>query len=105
MRKIFFASFTILLFQTVIFSQVNLDYSNFDNANLNGWTLVSEKGNQRCPLDGSIQSGEVLRIWTYSEQSGYSCGFQNNIWNKAYNGKLFLTDTYFHQGWFLNYAT
>lgn len=53
---------------------------------LNGWVLVSEKGNQACPLGGVIAGGQVLRIWAMSEDAGnggFNCGFGSNIWNNS----------------------
>ena len=53
---------------------------------LQGWTLVSEKGNQACPLSGTIAPGETLRVWALSAdsgQGGFNCGFDANIWNNG----------------------
>ncbi|MFZ1397718.1 MAG: lamin tail domain-containing protein [Candidatus Promineifilaceae bacterium] len=51
---------------------------------LAGWRLVSEKGNQECPLGGVIQPNATLRVWAMAADSangGFNCGFGNNIWN------------------------
>ncbi|MFB0535381.1 MAG: lamin tail domain-containing protein, partial [Anaerolineae bacterium] len=51
---------------------------------LTGWHLLSEKGPQDCPLGGTIQPGETLRVWAMTEDAdkgGYNCGFDTNIWN------------------------
>ena len=60
-----------------------VDIQNFNNApvDLNGWRLVSETGNQSCPLHGVLQPNEVLRIWARKGDPGLSCGFSFNIWN------------------------
>jgi micrococcal nuclease len=54
---------------------------------LSGWTLVSEKGNQRCPITGVVlEAGNTLRIWALAEdadQGGYNCGLGSNIWNNS----------------------
>jgi hypothetical protein len=53
---------------------------------LSGWELVSEKGDQRCSLGGTIQPGQTLRVWalaSVSGQGGYNCGFGQNIWNNS----------------------
>ena len=53
---------------------------------LQGWTLLSEKGNQACPLSGTIAPGETLRVWALSAdsgQGGFNCGFDANIWNNG----------------------
>ena len=54
------------------------------DVNLSGWLLVSEKGNQSCPLSGILKVGETLRIWAMESQGdGFSCGFNTNIWNNS----------------------
>ncbi|RIK33422.1 MAG: hypothetical protein DCC55_34945 [Chloroflexi bacterium] len=51
---------------------------------LAGWVLRSEKGNQDCPLSGTIEPGQTLRIWAMAKDAGrggFNCGFRSNIWN------------------------
>jgi hypothetical protein len=51
---------------------------------LAGWTLISEKGNQQCPLSGVLDPGQTLRIWAMDkdrDQGGLNCGFMESIWN------------------------
>lgn len=48
---------------------------------LRGWRLVSETGSQSCPLRGTLQPDEVLRIWARKGDPGFDCGFSINIWN------------------------
>jgi hypothetical protein len=48
--------------------------------NLNGWVLLSQRGEQSCELHGIIQTDEVLRIWAGTAETGYSCGFSRTIW-------------------------
>ena len=63
-----------------------VDIQNVGNSDvdLSGWNLVSEKGNQDCPLSGIIKAGETLRIWAMAAQGpGYSCGYNTNIWNNS----------------------
>lgn len=53
---------------------------------INGWVLVSEKGDQRCTLGGILPAGASLRIWAMAEDAGmggYNCGFGSNIWNNS----------------------
>ena len=47
-----------------------VDIQNMGNGdvNLSGWLLVSEKGNQSCPLSGTLKAGETLRIWAMDSQ-------------------------------------
>jgi hypothetical protein len=73
---------------TVLIITVNkpteyVDIQNFNNApvDLSGWRLVSETGNQSCPLRGVLQPNEVLRVWARKGDPGLSCGFSFNIWN------------------------
>jgi endonuclease YncB( thermonuclease family) len=63
-----------------------VDILNVGNSSvdLTGWNLVSERGNQNCPLSGVISAGETLRIWAMTAQGpGYSCGYSTNIWNNS----------------------
>jgi micrococcal nuclease len=53
---------------------------------LAGWVLVSEKGDQRCPLSGMLSAGETLRIWAMAkdvDEGGFNCGFEGTIWNNS----------------------
>ena len=62
---------------------------------LNGWRLVSEKGNQSCHLGGVIQPGEILRIWAGNpDQSGYKCGISGTVWNNDESDPAVLYDEY-----------
>jgi len=74
--------------QTIIILAVNkvdeyVDIKNIGSAkiNLEGWVLLSERGNQRCPLSGSIDPGDTLRIWAGKSKDGFSCRFKDPIWN------------------------
>lgn len=60
--------------------------------NLKGWTLVSERGNQRCGLSGILEPGQTLRIWAGTNSTGFSCGFGNNIWNNSESDPAVLLD-------------
>jgi hypothetical protein len=65
---------------------VDIQNQGDEAQDLSGWTLVSEKGDQSCPLGGVIGPGEVLRIWALAEnadQGGFNCGFGSNIWNNS----------------------
>ena len=56
------------------------------------WTLVSERGDQRCKLAGTIASGQTLRIWAGSGP-GYSCNLPGNIWNNSESDPAVLYNT------------
>lgn len=65
------------------------------DVNLDGWVLVSEKGNQRCGLGGIIGAGATLRIWAMASDAGlggYNCGFGSNIWNNSESDPAVLID-------------
>lgn len=65
-----------------------LEYADIQNTgpiaiSLRGWTLVSEIGEQACPLRGILQPKQVLRIWAGvgpTGSTGINCEFKNNIW-------------------------
>lgn len=61
---------------------VDIANDNVNSIDLTGWVLVSEKGDQRCNLDGVIQAGQTLRIWA-SSGPGFSCHLPGSIWNNA----------------------
>lgn len=63
-----------------------VDIQNVGNSDVDlaGWDLVSERGNQDCPLSGVIKAGETIRIWAMAAQGdGFSCGYSSNIWNNS----------------------
>ncbi|MFZ1398987.1 MAG: lamin tail domain-containing protein [Candidatus Promineifilaceae bacterium] len=65
---------------------VDLQNIGSSPVDLAGWRLVSEKGNQECPLSGVIQPNATLRVWAKAEDSangGFNCGFGSNIWNNS----------------------
>ncbi len=84
----------------VVISYVNkeaeyVDLLNKGNQaqNINGWVLLSEKGNQSCILAGVIEAGASLRVWAgYSDGDGYSCGYDSNIWNNSESDPAVLFD-------------
>jgi competence protein ComEC len=62
---------------------VDIQNVSGEEANLSGWRLVSEKGNQSCTLKGIMQPNEVLRVWAGNGATGYSCGYSGPIWNNS----------------------
>ena len=63
-----------------------VDIKNVGNSDVDlaGWNLVSEKGNQDCPLSGILGAGQTLRIWSMNSQGGgYYCGYNSPIWNNS----------------------
>jgi micrococcal nuclease len=76
------------------------EYADIQNVSgvavdLTGWRLLSEKGNQDCPLNGIIEPGQTLRVWALSAdaaQAGFNCGFGRNIWNNSERDPAVLFD-------------
>ncbi|RJP53324.1 MAG: hypothetical protein C4583_04925 [Anaerolineaceae bacterium] len=90
--------------QTVIITAVNkqAEYVDIKNigpspVNLNGWTLVSEKGNQACSLGGILEPGATLRIWAGTNATGFSCGYNKYIWNNSEPDPAVLYDAQGHE--------
>ncbi len=51
---------------------------------LDGWRLVSERGNQGCWLGGPLFPGERLRIWANGgHEVGLHCRFGRSIWSNT----------------------
>lgn len=61
---------------------------------LAGWVLVSETGDQRCPLRGTLAPRESLRVWAQVGPDGLSCGFPEPIWENAGPDAAILLDAY-----------
>jgi hypothetical protein len=61
---------------------------------LSGWTLVSETGDQRCPLQGDLAPRESLRVWAQVGPDGFSCGFAEPIWENAGPDAAVLLNAY-----------
>ena len=61
---------------------------------LAGWVLVSETGDQRCPLRGALAPRESLRVWAQVGPDGLSCGFAEPIWENAGPDAAILLDAY-----------
>lgn len=62
---------------------------------LTGWRLVSERGWQSCRLAGRLAPGTVLQVWALAkdaDRGGYSCGFEENIWNNSEPDAALLYD-------------
>jgi micrococcal nuclease len=83
---------------TIVAVNKSAEYVDIKNTgsipvDLNGWTLVSEKGNQRCGLGGTLAPGVTLRIWAgTASDGGFSCGFGKNIWNNSESDPAVLLD-------------
>ncbi len=78
----------------IIWVDKRAEYADLHNTgsltqNMQGWVLVSEKGNQRCDLGGSIPAGRKMRVFaqvgTVQGMEVFNCQFAAPIWN---NGEL-----------------
>ena len=47
---------------------------------LRGWRLLSETGNESCPLTGTLAPNQVLRIWARRGNPGFDCRLGREIW-------------------------
>jgi uncharacterized protein YraI len=61
---------------------------------LAGWVLVSEAGDQRCSLQGSLAPRGSLRVWAQVGPDGFSCNFPEPIWENAGADAAILIDAY-----------
>jgi len=62
---------------------------------LDGWTLVSERGDQRCPLRGSLAAGDSVQVWARAadaSRGGINCGFSEGIWSNSNPDPAVLLD-------------
>jgi hypothetical protein len=51
---------------------------------LTGWYILSENGNSRCNLSGTLEAGDTLRIWTMAqdvEAGDATCNLNGEMWN------------------------
>ncbi len=74
-----------------------LDLINVSNAlvDLTGWYIISERGDQRCDLSGTIPAGGKLRVYTMEPQGpGITCGFSNPMWSNDDPDAAILYDLY-----------
>lgn len=63
---------------------------------LDGWVLLSERGTQKCDLNGTLQPGETLRIWARAidlDKGGFNCGRKNGIWSNDNPDPAVLLDS------------
>jgi hypothetical protein len=61
---------------------------------LTGWVLVSENGDQRCELKGTLAPRESLRVWAQVGPDGFSCGFPQPIWENSGPDAAILLNAY-----------
>ena len=59
-----------------------VEIQNFtqEPVNLRGWRLVSENGDESCTLRGTLEPGDVRRIWARRGNPGFDCRLGREIW-------------------------
>jgi hypothetical protein len=75
---------------------VDLRNDGGEAADLNGWTLRSEKGSQDCRLAFMLGPNETIRVWAMAADAGkggYNCGFGGPIWNNSEPDPAVLIDS------------
>lgn len=106
MKKIIFLPFLLMLIAVAFFAaplsaeepvvitwvDKRAEFADLTNRgqnaqNLAGWQLVSEHGNQRCPLSGTLQAGARMRVFaqtgTAANMQVFNCEFDTTIWNNS----------------------
>ena len=48
---------------------------------LRDWRLVSQNGDESCGLRGTLEPGEILRIWSRRGAPGFDCRLGREIWS------------------------
>jgi hypothetical protein len=78
--KTVFVLYFLSLFSSSALSQTTLDYSNFDFASLNGWTIVNGSENNKWQIGGSASYYNAFsRVGVYiSSDNGTTHSYQNN---------------------------
>ena len=74
---------------------VDIENKASQTQDLAGWTLVSQKGDQRCQLAGNLPPGDTLRVWARAQDAGrggYNCGFSQGIWSNSAPDPAVLLD-------------
>lgn len=71
-------------------------FNNSEEAqDLEGWVLISDRGDETCPLSGILESGEGILIWAMAEdeqEEGYNCGLETEMWDDDQEDTALLYD-------------
>lgn len=74
----------VIIARDPIAEYVDLRNDGSEVVSLDGWHLVSERGNQVCWLSGPLYPGERLRVWADGGyEVGLHCRFRRNIWSNT----------------------
>ena len=84
--------FFLILFKSIAFGQITVDYSNFDFASLNNWTLVNGSETNKWQIGGAASYYDPFsRIGVYiSSDGGTTNNYQNNSASVVHLYKDFL---------------
>ena len=84
---------------TVLISQVDkvkevvrLRNNSAAEVDLEGWFIVSERGDQVCRLAGILKEGSELNIYGQEGKGGYNCSFTDQIWSNQNEDPAALYD-------------
>lgn len=80
----FFENTVIITGLDVINEYVDIQNTGNTEQTITGWTLLSERGGQKCGLNGVLSPQQTLRIRARvidADKGGYNCGFQSGIWS------------------------
>lgn len=91
MKSLHILSF-ISLFSISLYSQITIDYSNFDFASLNGWSLVNGTQTNKWQIGGAASYFNAFsRVGVYiSSDNGTTHGYQNNSSSIVHMSKDFF---------------
>lgn len=76
----------------IVWVNKQAEYTDLQNnstlaQSMQGWVLVSERGNQRCDLGGTIAAGQRMRIFaqtgTVQGMASWNCRFAAPIWSNS----------------------
>ncbi len=71
---------------------VDLFNNSTADIDLKGWYLVSERGDQVCPLGTTLKVGETLRIFSQKGKNGFNCNSVDPIWHNTNQDPAVLYD-------------
>lgn len=71
---------------------VDLFNNSTADIDLKGWYLVSERGDQVCPLDTTLKVGKTLRVFSQKGKNGFNCNSPEPIWHNTNQDPAVLYD-------------
>lgn len=71
---------------------VDLLNNSMAQIDLQGWYLVSERGDQICSLKGVLTPGQTLRVYSQKGKDGFSCNSPDPVWHNTNQDPAALYD-------------